>query len=110
MLSAATGTTGTTTARSCCAGHPTGSLPPASAVAFTEIGGVGGGPVAHPRQPWRGEQHLAWMLPCPAKRLAAWRTFHSGAVDQNLPPPLFFFQIEKPKSDTITTASTAPHI
>jgi hypothetical protein len=46
-LSAATGTTGTTTARSCHAGHPTGSLPPASAGA-TRWPQSRGAPLARP--------------------------------------------------------------
>lgn len=40
---------------------------------------------------------------------AFWARF-KDPVDQNLPPPLLFFQIEKPKSDTITRANTAPPI
>jgi hypothetical protein len=40
---------------------------------------------------------------------ARWARF-KDPVDQNLPPPLLFFLIEKPKSDTISTANTAPHI
>jgi hypothetical protein len=40
--------------------------------------------------------------------LADWPT--RGQPIRIYPGPLFLFKIENPKSDTITTASTAPHI
>jgi hypothetical protein len=49
-----------------------------------------------------------WMRLSVIAFLADWPT--RGQWIRIYRRPLFFFQIENPKSDTITTASTAPHI